>query len=64
MSTTCFCNYCGVKAAQRCNACGLVAYCGREHQKLDWQKHKLACKEFQALKMKGKQWEGDVKDGV
>jgi len=28
----------------RCGKCGIAFYCGRAHQKLDWQIHKKACK--------------------
>eukprot|EP00656_Telonema_subtile_P006759 TRINITY_DN13149_c0_g2_i2.p1 TRINITY_DN13149_c0_g2~~TRINITY_DN13149_c0_g2_i2.p1 ORF type:complete len:549 (-),score=117.84 TRINITY_DN13149_c0_g2_i2:387-2033(-) len=30
--------------AQKCSGCGLVAYCGREHQKTHWKQHKSDCK--------------------
>ncbi|KAJ7585362.1 hypothetical protein C8J56DRAFT_788298 [Mycena floridula] len=27
----------------RCSKCKIVAYCGQEHQKADWSKHKRRC---------------------
>ena len=34
----------GVKTKLRsCSGCGVVRYCSREHQKLDWGTHKLTC---------------------
>lgn len=27
----------------KCSRCGLVAYCGKEHQKQDWKLHKKVC---------------------
>lgn len=39
------CNVCSeTKGASRCAGCGRVFYCGKEHQKLDWPSHKVACK--------------------
>ncbi len=29
-----------------CSNCHLVYYCSKEHQKLDWKRHKLNCKEI------------------
>jgi hypothetical protein len=37
------CKVCG-QPGLRCKSCYLEAYCGREHQKLDWKNHKRACK--------------------
>ncbi|OCK78347.1 hypothetical protein K432DRAFT_394863 [Lepidopterella palustris CBS 459.81] len=37
------CKVCG-QPGLRCTSCYLNAYCGREHQKLDWKNHKRACK--------------------
>ena len=31
-----------------CSACKSVYYCGKEHQTIDWPKHKLECKQFAA----------------
>ncbi len=28
----------------KCGGCGLVFYCGRDHQKRHWKDHKLACR--------------------
>ena len=37
------CKLCG-KLGKRCTGCRTVAYCGREHQRQDWESHKGACK--------------------
>jgi len=37
------CKICG-KAGRLCTRCRLVAYCGLEHQRLDWKSHKPVCK--------------------
>jgi hypothetical protein len=37
------CKICG-QAGQLCTGCRLVAYCGRDHQRLDWNQHKRECK--------------------
>ena len=35
------CKICGrIEGAKRCGRCKVVAYCGREHQKMDWKFHK------------------------
>ena len=40
------CGVCGVvEGTKKCARCRVVAYCGREHQKLDWPVHKKACRE-------------------
>lgn len=28
---------------QRCSGCGIALYCGKEHQKEDWPRHKTPC---------------------
>lgn len=38
------CAVCGNPASQRCSRCKATRYCGAEHQKVDWPKHKLICK--------------------
>ena len=58
------CNLCGKVATSRCKGCGHVVYCSREHQQVDWKTHKHACREFNKLKQKGQEWEGDVKQGT
>ena len=58
------CNLCGKPATQRCKSCQHVVYCCREHQKLDWKTHKLACQEIGALKKQGQDWESDVQQGT
>ena len=37
------CSHCGHDAPMRCPQCRTVWYCGREHQKADWRRHKLVC---------------------
>jgi WD40 repeat protein len=37
------CVMCG-KPGRLCTGCRSVAYCGKEHQKQDWKRHKTACK--------------------
>jgi ankyrin repeat protein len=37
------CNMCGISATQYCGGCKQVLYCGKEHQKQDWVKHKKYC---------------------
>lgn len=39
------CQVCGqVDGVKRCARCGVVAYCGKEHQVADWKTHKRICK--------------------
>jgi hypothetical protein len=33
----------------KCGRCGIASYCGKEHQKIDWESHKQVCK---SLKLK------------
>lgn len=38
------CQICGkTEATKRCARCKLVAYCGKEHQKVDWKVHRKIC---------------------
>jgi hypothetical protein len=38
------CNVCGeAEKTMRCARCKVVAYCGKEHQKMDWKVHKRFC---------------------
>ncbi|KAF1811650.1 hypothetical protein P152DRAFT_47717 [Eremomyces bilateralis CBS 781.70] len=38
------CRICGkTEGTMRCGRCKVVAYCGKEHQKRDWNTHKRAC---------------------
>jgi hypothetical protein len=39
------CKVCG-KAGSLCKGCSTVAYCGKEHQKADWPRHKADCKKL------------------
>ncbi|XP_012538876.1 uncharacterized protein LOC105838120 [Monomorium pharaonis] len=32
---------------KRCGGCGMIAYCGRKHQKHHWKRHKLLCHAIQ-----------------
>ncbi|XP_054269407.1 SET domain-containing protein SmydA-8-like [Macrosteles quadrilineatus] len=40
------CVICQKDASKRCGGCCQVYYCNKEHQKLDWAKHKHTCKPF------------------
>lgn len=37
------CDICGEEDSLRCARCGDAFYCGKEHQKQDWARHKLDC---------------------
>jgi hypothetical protein len=37
------CNVCGETTEKECSQCHLVFYCGRDHQKRDWKRHKPIC---------------------
>jgi hypothetical protein len=37
------CKVCGLPG-RLCTSCRTVAYCGKEHQRIDWKAHKTACK--------------------
>ena len=38
------CKVCGkTDAVKRCGRCRVVGYCGKEHQKTDWEGHKRIC---------------------
>lgn len=37
------CKVCGKVKTMKCGRCKVVAYCGKEHQKLDWAAHKVVC---------------------
>ncbi|XP_071438995.1 SET domain-containing protein SmydA-8-like isoform X2 [Hetaerina americana] len=41
------CPVCGNEATLRCSGCRTTHYCGKEHQKFDWKKHKGTCRPFQ-----------------
>ncbi|KAJ1432648.1 hypothetical protein B484DRAFT_447703 [Ochromonadaceae sp. CCMP2298] len=34
----------GPSSLKMCKGCGCVSYCGREHQKADWKRHRKDCK--------------------
>ena len=40
------CALCHNPANQRCTGCHITFYCGKEHQKLHWKKHKNNCCAF------------------
>ncbi|CAB3385479.1 Hypothetical predicted protein [Cloeon dipterum] len=44
MSTEGKCAVCLVEAAQQCAGCKAVFYCGREHQKQHWGRHRFECR--------------------
>ncbi len=37
------CAFCGTEAGKKCGKCKAVFYCGVEHQKKDWTRHKKDC---------------------
>jgi hypothetical protein len=42
---------CGIcsKPGSMCKGCSLIAYCGKEHQKADWPRHKAECKKAREM---------------
>lgn len=45
MSSVNQCAVCGIGGLQlRCSRCHKVYYCKKEHQRIDWKKHKVICK--------------------
>lgn len=48
------CGFCGVNASEhilmKCSGCLNMYYCGKEHQRFDWKKHKPTCKMQQSTK--------------
>lgn len=48
-----YCELCGkMENLLKCGRCRSSFYCSKEHQKQDWKKHKLSCKEPQLPKQK------------
>lgn len=48
-----YCELCGkMENLLKCGRCRISFYCSKEHQKQDWKKHKLNCKEPQLPKQK------------
>lgn len=48
-----YCELCGkMENLLKCGRCRNSFYCSKEHQKQDWKKHKLSCKEPQPPKQK------------
>lgn len=44
MSSVNVCSVCGIGGLQlRCSRCHTVYYCSKEHQRIDWKKHKVIC---------------------
>jgi hypothetical protein len=40
-----FCAICGPRSeVSKCSQCQLISYCGRDHQRQDWSRHKKYCK--------------------
>lgn len=51
---TSHCSVCkGSQKLLNCSGCKQIAYCGVEHQKSDWAKHKLVCKKLQEAEKNG-----------
>lgn len=46
MSLESNCAVCGVSAKLFCSACKSVKYCGADHQRQHWKKHKIDCRPF------------------
>eukprot|EP01119_Soliformovum_irregulare_P011147 TRINITY_DN2777_c0_g1_i2.p1 TRINITY_DN2777_c0_g1~~TRINITY_DN2777_c0_g1_i2.p1 ORF type:complete len:194 (+),score=32.61 TRINITY_DN2777_c0_g1_i2:233-814(+) len=42
-----------VDGCSLCAGCGIRAYCGKEHQREHWPKHRSECKEFRESKRQG-----------
>jgi hypothetical protein len=40
------CAVCTQPAKQRCGGCHVTYYCCRDHQRLDWKRHRNQCKPF------------------
>ncbi|CAB0029675.1 unnamed protein product [Trichogramma brassicae] len=43
------CAVCGMTAFMRCSSCHREFYCGKEHQREDWPRHKDHCKAYEVL---------------
>ena len=43
------CTVCGAVDANVCSGCHSVSYCSKEHQKMDWKKHKPNCKSYRTV---------------
>ena len=43
----------GSNRMMKCGRCSLVMYCSKEHQRLDWPRHKKECKKIKALGLWG-----------
>ncbi|KZV63760.1 zf-MYND-domain-containing protein [Peniophora sp. CONT] len=43
MSDIAYCTYCGKQATPLCSKCKTARYCSAEHQRADWNAHKLYC---------------------
>lgn len=44
-----YCTVCGCKGDKFCSKCKTVAYCGKDHQVLDWKSHKSKCGNSEAM---------------
>ncbi|XP_071549532.1 SET domain-containing protein SmydA-8-like isoform X1 [Panulirus ornatus] len=43
------CGVCSTLASQACAGCGVVHYCGKEHQRQHWPKHRAECRPYKAV---------------
>lgn len=41
------CGVCEAPASTRCSSCRRAFYCGKEHQRENWPKHKAACRGYE-----------------
>jgi len=41
------CVICGKAGAAKCSGCQTVSYCGKECQRIDWKRHKPACRSLE-----------------
>ena len=44
----------------KCDKCGMVMYCGREHRKRDWKRHRKECEHLKKLRLFGYPYIQDV----
>ncbi|XP_071549539.1 SET domain-containing protein SmydA-8-like [Panulirus ornatus] len=43
------CGVCHALASQACGGCGVVHYCGKEHQRQHWPKHRAECRPWKLI---------------
>ena len=46
-----YCDVCGAESAQLCRGCEAIAYCGVDHQRVDWPAHKAWCRAHRMAKL-------------